>query len=122
MSHETKRNTPGLSPEQLQDRGLPWLLCPFLPSLVPLNTGDGARGAQPMSWCSRQHICEGVGDALCPQEIRTCCTERASLGWIRTDARKWGGQEAESLATQSQRITNSPLSCIFFTFDHNGEE
>lgn len=101
MNHGTKRSTPRLSPKAASIQGTPGvsILSCLTGSPIP---GDGARGAQPMSWCSRQHICEGVGDALGPQEIRTFCTERASLVWIGTDARKWSGQEAGSIATQSR--------------------
>lgn len=91
----------GLAQRQLQYREL--LVSLSFPAFTGSpSPGDGARGAPPMSWCSRQHICEGVGDALGPQEIRTCCTERASLVWIGTDARKGSGQEAGSIATQSR--------------------
>lgn len=43
----------GLVQGQPHSRELPASLS-FLPSLVPPDTGDGARGAQPMSWCSCQ--------------------------------------------------------------------
>lgn len=59
-----------------------------------------------------RYICEGVRDALHPREIRTCCSERASLAWIGTDARKWSGQEAGSTAIQSWVTATGPLALL----------
>ena len=85
-----------------------------------LNSGDGAREAQPMIRYSRQFstYVRGWGDALHPWEIRTCCTERACLAWMGLVPGSGVGREPGALLGRSYQ----PRSSCVFTWGHAQEE
>lgn len=64
-----------------------------------------------MSYCSHQHICEWVGDALRGQNM---LYRKSVPGMDWVDARTWSGQEAESTACGAGD-SHLPLSSGFFT-------
>lgn len=67
MNQRTKRSTPELRPKAASILGIPGFLS--CPATGFRNSGVENREAQPMSHCSHQLICEGVGDALRDQNM-----------------------------------------------------
>lgn len=119
MNLETKRNSSRLCSRTISIQGTPSfsvLSCPH----GTLNSGDGAREAQPMIRYSRQlgTYVRGWGDALHPWAIRTCCTERASLAWMGLVPGSGVGREPGALLGRSYQ----PRSSCVFTWGHAREE